>query len=514
MRRGTNVALVLIVVAGLGLRLYHLHNPILDHPAWRQGDESAIARNFLELHNNILYPQTDYDGPPPNYVELELQVVPYAAAQAYRWFGVHEVFERLVVIIFSLASIPLLYALGKELYSERAGLFAAGLFAVAPGAVYYGRAIIPESDMLFFSVAALLYWWRFCAGRKVSDFWAATLAAALAFLAKPVALVILAPMLAAWFVQRRWSDWRPYALVAFSLLPMWVYFAHLHRIAEWHWATGISARHVVPALVAMLTRPSLLLAGVGGMLAQLRMLATTILGPALFGLVLLGTVAQPTDERARQRTALFGAWIAALAAYAFVVVNVERVDYYLMPFLPFAVLYAGGALDHLLHTLAPGGLAPGALAACCIAAFVGVYAGMLEIHPYYTWSRAVYAAAGEVRATIAPGALIVMGHYDPAVLYTIGHRGWEEDPQLWTVADMRSAMRKGARYFVAVEVPRLRANKPLYAFLAHYARVPVRSGWQVYDLQHPLRGSAATQELGLLSASSPSSAPIARDHGR
>src|SRR5579864_7467511 len=133
------VALLLIIVLGLALRLYEVRNPILDHPGWRQGDEAAIARNFLELQNNILYPQTDYDGPPPNYVELELQIVPYAAAQLYRFFGVHEILARLIVIAFSVATIPLMYLLGTEIYSRRAGLIAALLFAIAPGAVYYGR---------------------------------------------------------------------------------------------------------------------------------------------------------------------------------------------------------------------------------------------------------------------------------------------------------------------------------------------------------------------------------------
>jgi hypothetical protein len=88
-----------------------------------------------------------------------------------------------------------------------------------------------------------------------------------------------------------------------------------------------------------------------------------------------------------------------------------------------------------------------------------------------------------------------MGHYDPSVLYTIGHRGWEEDPFLWTVADTQSAMRKGARYFVAVEVPRLRANKPLWVFLQGYRRVPIRSGWQVYDLSQ-----RAAEKVGTKSA--------------
>jgi hypothetical protein len=484
--RAAGVALAVIVVVGLALRLYHLHNPILDHPAWRQGDEAAIARNFLELRNNILYPQTDYDGPPPNYVELELQLVPYAAAQAYRVAGVHEVFARLLVIAFSLGCLPLLFALGWELYSQRAGLFAAGLFAVAPGAVYYGRAIIPESDMLFFSIGTLLFWCRFARTRARADFWLAAVFTALAVLAKPPAIVILAPIFALVFVGRSAVPrWAPFALAAIALPPSWLYYAHLHRIAEWHWATGITGLHVLPTLLARMSSPAALLAGLAGVLALLKMLATTILGPALFGLVLVATIAQPADERATQRAAFFGSWIAALALYAFAVVNVERVDYYLMPFVPFAALYAGGGLDHLLRVVAPDGLRRGALAALCVAGFLGIYAGMLEVHPYYTWSRAVYAAATEVRATLAPGALIVMGHYDPSVLYTIGHRGWEEDPILWTVADTQSAMRKGARYFVAVEVPRLRANTPLYAFLQGYRRVPVRSGWQVYDLKRP-----------------------------
>src|ERR1700687_1396275 len=121
-----------IVLLGLALRLYGIHNPILDHPGWRQGDEASIARNFAQLQDNILYPQTDYDGPPPNYVELELQIVPFAAAQLYRAFGVHEIFARLMVVGFSFGTIVLLYFFGRELFGRRAGLSAALLFAIAP----------------------------------------------------------------------------------------------------------------------------------------------------------------------------------------------------------------------------------------------------------------------------------------------------------------------------------------------------------------------------------------------
>ena len=82
---------------------YDIHNPLLDHPAWRQGDTASIARNFATLQYNIMYPQTNYDGPPPNYVELELQIVPFLAASLYKVFGVHEIFGRLITLAFQSA---------------------------------------------------------------------------------------------------------------------------------------------------------------------------------------------------------------------------------------------------------------------------------------------------------------------------------------------------------------------------------------------------------------------------
>lgn len=481
------IALGAILVLAAALRLYGLHNPILDHPGWRQGDEAAIARNFAQLQNDLFAPQVDYDGPPPNYVELELQIVPYLAAQAYRAFGVHEVIARLFVIAFSLATIPLVYLLGKELYGVRAGLIAALLFAIAPGAVYYGRAIVPESDMLFFGCAALLFWWRWLNRWRALDLAEAVVCASLAWLAKPPALLLLIPMVTLAFVRLRQGPARERWLSAglvLSLLPLGLYLAHVHAIAEWHWASGIAAKHVLPTLWRELSSPARLLAGVQGALALLKMLESTMLGPFLLGALVLAVFAQPAT-RDRGRSWFFGAWFVALTAYTFAVVNVERVDYYLIWFIPFAVLYAAGAIDNLLGL---GGIADmrrwRAIAACAAALFIITYLNMLQIHPYYTWSRPVYSAASELRMTLEPDTLIVMAHYDPSVLYSIGHRGWEEDALLWNVHDMTSAVAKGARYLVAIEVPRFKANKPLYRFMQRYRRIPVRSGWQVYDLHH------------------------------
>ncbi|MDQ6780610.1 MAG: glycosyltransferase family 39 protein, partial [Candidatus Eremiobacteraeota bacterium] len=484
-RRSRWFALAAILVLAAALRLYGLHNPILDHPGWRQGDEAAIARNFAQLQNDIFSPQVDYDGPPPNYVELELQIVPYLAAQAYRAFGVHEVIARLLVIVFSLATLPLVYLLGKQMYCARAGLIAALLFAIAPGAVYYGRAILPESDMLFFGCAALLLWWRWLTRWRPLDLAGAVLGASLAWLAKPPALLLLIPMAVLALVRAREGPprnrWLSASLVL-SLLPLWLYLGHAHAIAEWHWASGITSKHVLPTLLRELSSPASILTGLQSALALLKMLDSTVLGPFLFGALVLAMFAQPAGRPDGGRSWFFAAWFLALAAYTFAVVNVERVDYYLIWFIPFAVLYAGGAIDNVLSLVGPAGTGGWrAISAGLAALFVVTYVSMLEIHPYYTWSRPVYAAAGELRMTLEPDTLIVMAHYDPSVLYSIGHRGWEEDALLWNVHDMTSAVAKGARYLVAIEVPRFKANKQLYRFMQRYRRVPVRSGWQVYD---------------------------------
>src|SRR6185437_12273889 len=100
--------MLVVVLIAIALRLKGIHDPILDHPAWRQGDTASIARNFYRLQYNIMYPQTTYNGPPPNYVELELQIVPFLAATLYKIFGLHEIFGRLITLCFSVATAGIL----------------------------------------------------------------------------------------------------------------------------------------------------------------------------------------------------------------------------------------------------------------------------------------------------------------------------------------------------------------------------------------------------------------------
>ncbi|HEX3549523.1 MAG TPA: glycosyltransferase family 39 protein, partial [Candidatus Elarobacter sp.] len=425
------IATLVIAAIGAALRLKGIHDPIFDHPGWRQGDTAAIARNFAQLQFNPLFPQTDYDGPPPNYVELELQIVPFLAATLYKIFGVHEVFGRLISLAFGVATIPVVALFGRWLFASAvAGIAACAAYAILPGAWYYSHTFMPDTAMVFFTTCALYVCARWIVEQDAGwrGWWPAAALLAVAFLAKPVAVTAAIPI-AACAVSRfgpRGALARPqlWALAAAAFVPLLAYDRIVSSHAEWHWASAITTLHVLPSLRAALTSPAAFGAKAVAFAHALKMLATTMVGPAG---ALFTAVALFVPLRSRSDALVWG-WLGGGLLYAYVVVTVERVDYYLYLLLPLAALLIGrlcayaagrwGAEPQRRTTLAAIG---------AVVWLVAAYGGYREIAPYYRWSAANFVRAKQLDATLAPGALVVMGHYDPSILYTIGRKGWEED---------------------------------------------------------------------------------------
>jgi hypothetical protein len=482
------VALGATLLLGLVLRLKGIHDPILDHPGWRQGDTAAIARNFATLDFNPFHPQADYDGPPPNYVELELQIVPFLAATMYKIFGIHEIFGRLISICFSLGTIAVVGYFARWMFASRiAGIVAAVAFAIYPGSAYYGRTFTPDTTMAFFLTAAVFASARWIVDEEMrfgTGFWCAAGLTALALLAKPVAIMGLVPIGVTMFAARGLAGTLraplAYAFFAIALVPYVCYDAYVRSIAEWHWASGITALHVIPAL-----RDSFVsVAGFGTKIAgfghALGMLYDTMLGRVGLVVLMFAIVFQARSRAPSRATPLLYGWLGAALAYAYVVVTVERVDYYLYPFLPLAAVWTGGFAIALTRYVPPNyrRVLAGAGAAVAIFALVS---GQRAVAAYYRFPKAAFARAKALDATLAPNALIVMGHYDPSVLYYIHRKGWEEDPYLWTPLDEESAIAKGARSFIAVEPKRLARNKELSNWLLRFPLENSEGAWPVYE---------------------------------
>lgn len=484
------VGFAAILLVGLALRLHGMHDPVLDHPGWRQGDTAAIARNFERLRFDIMYPQTMYNGPPPNYVELELQIVPFLAALLYKIFGIHPIIGRIVTLAFSLGTIAALAYFARWLFgSILAGLAAAFFYAVFPGSVYYGRTFMPDAAMTFFLTVALYAAAVYLTGgarRPWRSLGYATALLTLAYLAKPVAVLAIVPVFAMAIERARTRrDLPPLAGAILLLIPLAVLALYDRRIAsyaEWHWASGITRLHVLPALIASVTTGNGFAAKLEGFRTVLTMLRDTMLGPISFALAIVGFIALPWI--AVRTKALLWWWLAGGLLYAYVVVSVERVDYYLYPLLPLAALVIGGLIARFASSVARADIAPPArlalLAIPPIVALAALAWSRAPVTPYYRYNRDAYRNAVTVAAALPPDALIVMGHYGPDVQYYIDRFGWEEDPRLWTPFDEESAIRKGARYFISIEDRRLHSNVELCAWLQRFPLLRYSGSWPIY----------------------------------
>jgi Dolichyl-phosphate-mannose-protein mannosyltransferase len=490
-RYAWSAGLLFVLAIALILRLHGIADPIMDHPGWRQGDTAAIARNFALRQFDIMYPQTTYNGPPPNYVELELQIVPFLAAAFYKIFGIHEIFGRLIALCFSLGTVATLAFFARWLFADAlAGIVAAFFYAVFPGSVYYGRTFMPDCAMVFFLTLALYTAARLLIDRdrlRAGAVVGTTALLALAYLAKQVALLGLAPLLGLFWDRARAGKpnavWAVATLVLAPLLVLMCYERRIASYAQWHWASGILRLHVLPSLEAAFASPSAFSAKCTQFRIVLGMFRETMLGGISFLLALASFVALPWIA-ARSKKLLWG-WLAGGLLYVFVVVTVERVDYYMYPLLPLCALVVGGALARFTALVRRSDAAPAArycvLSLVPIAALTALLTSRQPVAAYYEYNHQAYRNALALNHALDPNAPVVIAHYGPDVQYYVNRFGWEEDPLLWTPFDEESAIRKGARYFIAVENHRLAHNLELCAWLQRFPVAYAAGTWPVYE---------------------------------
>ena len=345
---------------------------------------------------------------------------------------------------------------------------------------------MPDTTMTFFLTIAMYATVRWLEDDNIRtgwNFWAAAILLAMAILAKPVALVGFVAAYCALVVRRDGIlntiyFFPTYGFAFIALAPYVAYDAYVHSIAEWHWSSGITTLHVIPGLKAAVLTNDGFIAKARVFKDILGMLPGTMLGPVGTALAVLGACVMPKSPA---RTLLYS-WLVAALLYAYVVVTVERVDYYLYLFLPLAALFIGGLAARIAQR--PGPKSVGrplwfAIGAAC--AIAALFTGERAIAPYYGYSKSVYRDATTLAKTLAPNALVVMGHYDPSILYYIDRKGWEEDPYVWTPFDEESAIAKGARYYVSVEDNRLKRNVELSNWLLRFPILDPKAKWPVYE---------------------------------
>jgi mannosyltransferase len=143
----TLLILLGIFILGATLRIYGLGTQSLwndELASWDISNQATTGKVLTEVIQNDIHP-------PLYYILLYYTI---------QLFDSSETALRLLSVIFGIAAIPLIFLLGKLLYSRKEGIVAAGLLAVLWCPIYYSQEARSYSMLLFLSIFAMFSWFK------------------------------------------------------------------------------------------------------------------------------------------------------------------------------------------------------------------------------------------------------------------------------------------------------------------------------------------------------------------
>lgn len=223
-------ALLFILIVAFSLRLYKFNSPIADWHSFRQVDTAAVARNFDQDGFDLLHPRYDdlsnvatgqYNPEGLRFVEFPLYNASFAALHRFMPVLSLEQYGRLVTILFSLATIAVVYYLLRAEVSALAAFYGGLIYAVLPFFVFYSRVVLPDSTAISFAFLAIffLYIWSNQKSHSFRQFvyYCASLFCALS-------AVLVKPTAGFYFLALAYIFFRKYGFSVLKRFEVYIYF--------------------------------------------------------------------------------------------------------------------------------------------------------------------------------------------------------------------------------------------------------------------------------------------------
>jgi 4-amino-4-deoxy-L-arabinose transferase-like glycosyltransferase len=194
-----------IVLIGLAVRAYFYVGLVRTDSFWT----TASAHSLIKGDRFFEY---------STYYGRSRRILIYGTWLVFSIFGESELATTLLPLACSLGTIVLLFFIGRKLWSSRAGLIAAAIYALAAPDIALSSFLLPDPMMPFFLSAAMLL---FLKGRdphrpwtKRGLFFGAGGVTALTFLVRENGPIAVGVFLLYWilFDRRRWRDYAVGAL--------------------------------------------------------------------------------------------------------------------------------------------------------------------------------------------------------------------------------------------------------------------------------------------------------------
>jgi len=477
---------------------------------WRQSDTATIARNFATNGMNIFFPQINWGGAGPGYVETEFQLLPWLTAVLYLVFGEHVALGRLISLGFMLVAAAAFWGLARRLLPATAARWALAAFFLSPAFMRWGTAFMPEATVLAFYMLALLGFCRWLReDRVIFLVWAAA-ATSMAALVKPTSLHI-GLVLGLWLAFAARDRLRRPSLYVAGLAALVAPVLWLRHAASLH-ATYGNTFGVISGGDSKWGSLELWLSP-GFYLGNLRSEAIFIYGLIGVPLALLGAVWLWRRRSFTSPTvSLLAAGLIALAVYYFAVGRYSSTDLgiqYHVYSLPYAALAIGAGFTPVLHWFRRRWSSLTiSVSAAAMAVLLGAQAVNVFVQSLPDRSGVFGACATQLDAVSASWDLVVVSttsrtvedgvannYQEPVVFFLADRRGWSLPADEHTPASVESLRAAGAGFLVVGDPQLVPAGGPLASWLADNAsqvRSSAEDGCAIWNLRQSRRSSSAS----------------------
>ncbi|MEK6868556.1 MAG: glycosyltransferase family 39 protein, partial [Nanoarchaeota archaeon] len=233
--------LLAFMLYGFYLRSYHMDFPVIGYHNMKENQYIPYTEFMYNAEEFLDYFRTEtyWIGSQEHgyFTQYEFPLIPWMILVLWWIFGIKLWAARLVVILFSIGSIPLLYLLGRKLTENKfILLLACFLFTIMPLSVFFGRNVQPEAPALFFILLGS-YWffrWRekmLLGENSLKVFVLFSISFLIAILLKVPNAIGLVPLL--FFVpykkfissQRVFLECTGIFLSTMFIFPLWVFFS-------------------------------------------------------------------------------------------------------------------------------------------------------------------------------------------------------------------------------------------------------------------------------------------------
>ena len=412
----------LVTAVSCLVRLIRINMPILEGTVVRQVQTASISRFFFNHGVDIFHSQLDHVAGDPGYLILEFPLYNVILTAIYRLAGgVHEYLGRLLSIFFFIGAGIFLYLLLKKIYDSRVALWGFIAFNFSPLGIIFSRAIMPDSEMLFFSTGAIFFMLLYSESGMKKAFWLSALWTMLSLLVKVQSFYILVPLLFLVFLRQGkkvFFDVKNYVFGAIALIPTLLWYSYGSQIHR-----SLSPERIANYSMSNWFAPGLFLS-MDFYKDIFTNFAGTLLTPVGFVLFLLGIMIRPR----RKNEIVLYVWLLGTVLFGIVFCALLWEPYYYLLFLPPAAVFIARVFTlnwtEIYENSFLSTFIGKAVTLCIIMIIIARYAIFAYMVP------AGYSAIPELAETVrsissSDDKIVVAGENGTsAISYYSGRKGW------------------------------------------------------------------------------------------